>query len=160
MDGPDELRFRDKTRAPLEVPVRLQLDSFAEPENGFTANVSPGGMFVAQADPKPVGTRVRFWLELPGETEPVPGFGEVVWLRPVQTSAERPPGMGIEFRYLDDKDQDRIRAEVLRIAKDLALPEEPSLSEEAALEARRVTPLPSPAPSGPPPDTGPDDEAE
>lgn len=152
MDLPDEPRFREHTRAPLTVPVRLQLDTFADPEDGFTANVSVGGMFVALEEPKAVGTRMRFWLELGDGGEPVSGFGEVVWVRSGQTHGGAPAGMGIEFRYLEDQDRDRIRIEVERIVEEQALPAEPSLPEAAALEARQATPPQGDAPPGPSPD--------
>ena len=137
-DVPEEHRFREKTRAPLAVPLRLQFDSFADPEHGFTADVSEGGMFVTLKDPRPVGTRVRFWLNVPDEGEPVCGLGEVVWMRLIRAGSKLPSGMGIEFRYLADQDRERIHTEIERIIKEQALPREPSLSEEAALKARRA----------------------
>jgi uncharacterized protein (TIGR02266 family) len=117
--------------------VRLQWDSFTDPEDGSTADVSAGGMFVNLADPKPVGTRLRFWLTLPDQPEPISGFGEVVWIRVANAGPESPRGVGIEFRYLADPDRERIRSEVARIVVREGLPREPTLSKEDLLMARR-----------------------
>ncbi len=146
----EELRFREHTRAPLVTQVRLQFDSFDQPEEGFTADVSVGGMFVTMVKPKPVGTRLRFWLTLPDGGEPVAGYAEVVWMRVSSQGAGRPRGMGIEFRYLENADRERIRAVVERIVEEQDLPVEP-LPETAVLAARRAAPAKSPTAAGTPP---------
>ncbi len=107
-----ERPFREHTRAPLEAAVTLQFEAFAEPEAGFTANVSTGGMFVPSAKPPPVGTRLRFEVELEHGAPPVRGLGEVVWIRLQSKGPDQPRGMGIQFRYLDPESGRRLRAAV------------------------------------------------
>lgn len=109
--GGDRL-FRENTRVPLEAPVSLQFDAFGQPQSGFTANISVGGMFVQSCSPRPVGTRLRFELELEAGTEPISGLAEVVWIRVKQHCLEQPAGMGIQFRYLDADSRRRLDAAV------------------------------------------------
>ncbi len=63
-----------------------------------TGDISMGGIFVALPKPLPVGTMVKFVLDLDGKV--VRGFGEVVWIRLTRKSLERPVGMGLQFRHL------------------------------------------------------------
>ena len=152
--------FREHTRAPLVAAVRLQLDSFAEPEEGFTANVSAGGMFVQLRDPKPVGTRLRFWLTLPDQEQPASGYGEVVWIRVRRPAQGGSSGVGIEFRYLSDQDRERIISEVDRVLEEMTLTQEPSLSADEVLSARRAASPASPTPSRSAPDPRPPNAEE
>ncbi len=102
--------FREWARAPLEYPVRLY---FGETERveARTINLSAGGFFVPMRPVKPVGTLLRFELELPDQPA-VSGFGEVVWLRVRAESGHRPAGLGVRFRYLEDPAREAIRAVV------------------------------------------------
>lgn len=111
-DPGNEKLFRESTRVPLEAPVKLQFDAFGQPQSGFTANISVGGMFVQSCSPRPVGTRLRFELELEAGTEPISGLAEVVWIRVKQHCLEQPAGMGIQFRYLDADSRRRLDAAV------------------------------------------------
>lgn len=120
--------FREHTRAPLEVPVRLKFDSFGQMRPGFGANVSRGGMFVSCAEPHPVGTLLRFELELSPSSAPVAGLGEVVWIRLKQRNLKHPPGMGIQFRHLDVESLSRLDAAVRRAVVELGVSEEPAAS--------------------------------
>jgi uncharacterized protein (TIGR02266 family) len=99
-DGRSE-PFREHTRAPLEAPVRLKFDTLDQMQTGYTANVSRGGMFVHVADARPVGTLLKFELDLNSSRPPISGFGEIVWIRLKQRELQHPPGMGIQFRHLD-----------------------------------------------------------
>ena len=129
--GPSEHQFRENSRAPLAAPVRLQFDTLEEPQDGFTANLSIGGMFVQGRNPRPVGTLLRFELQL-GEGEPIRGVGEVVWIRAHSLGPEVPSGMGVQFGHLDETNRDRLRAAVFE-----------------ALESLGVEGLTEPAPKGP-----------
>lgn len=105
--GPSEHRFRQNSRAPVAAPVRLQFDALEEPQDGHTANISIGGMFVQAKEPRPVGTLLRFELGL-GGGQPIKGVGEVVWIRPHAQGREAPAGMGIQFGHLDDANRERL----------------------------------------------------
>lgn len=118
--------FREATRVPLEVPVKVKFDSFGEMQAGFTANVSRGGMFVRGTDPRAVGTLLKFELELSRSSIAIVGLGEVVWIRLKQRDQQQPPGMGIQFRYLDVESLSRIDAAVRKAAVvDLSVPGRP-----------------------------------
>jgi uncharacterized protein (TIGR02266 family) len=115
----------------VAAPVRLQFDTLEEPQDGFTGNLSTGGMFVQGRNPRSVGTLLRFELQL-GEGEPIRGVGEVVWIRAHSLGPEAPSGMGVQFGHLDDSNRDRLRAVVFE-----------------ALESLGVEGLTEPAPQGP-----------
>lgn len=136
---PENELFREKTRAPLRVPVRLQFDSFGSMREGFTANVSRSGMFVSCSDTKPVGTMLRFELELYTDKPPVTGLAEVVWLRLKQKDPDRPPGMGIQFRFLDFESQARVDRAVHQAIIEHDVLREPEASKNAmAQRAQRL----------------------
>lgn len=107
--------FRESTRAPLETPVILQIDAFSEPQSGYTGNVSVGGMFVRVHDPQPVGTLVRFEVELGGTDSTIRGVAEVAWIRTHAQGPERPAGMGLQFRLIEGDGKERLRAVVMKI---------------------------------------------
>lgn len=102
----------------MAAAVRLQFDTLEEPQDGFTANLSTGGMFVQGRNPSPVGTFLRFEL-LMGEGEPIRGVGEVVWIRTHSLGPEVPSGMGVQFGHLDETNRDRLRAVVLEALESL-----------------------------------------
>ena len=115
--------FREETRVPLVAPVRIKFDGFGEMQAGFTANVSRGGMFVRGTEHHPVGTLLEF--ELDRSSTAVVGLGEVVWIRLKQRDQQQPPGMGIQFRYLDVESLSLLDAAVQKAVVDLSVPEEP-----------------------------------
>jgi len=75
--------FREHSRAPVRAAVRLQFDTQEPPQEGRTANLSTGGMFVQSKNPRPVGTLLRFELML-GDGEPKIGAHDkpVLFLHP------------------------------------------------------------------------------
>lgn len=73
--------FRENSRVPLHAPTTLQIDAFSEPISGYTGDISLGGMFVKMSDPPPVGTLLRFAIELEAPASAVKGTAEVAWLR-------------------------------------------------------------------------------
>lgn len=140
----DQERFRESSRAPLEIAVSLQVDAFEEPLSGLTANLSIGGMFVASRVPRPVGTLARFELELAGS--PVRGTAEVTWIRARAQGPGRPAGMGLQFRFIEEGGHDRVRAAVLQRLEQLGLPAEPDVGPEV-LARRRAPAKERPAPA-------------
>ena len=111
-DSGSAARFRENSRAPLEVPAEVQVDAFSDPLTGRTANVSKGGLFLTLRDPLPVGSLVRFRLQLGDPPTTVEGTGEVVWIRAHGEGPNRPAGIGVQFRYLDDQGSRLLRIEV------------------------------------------------
>ncbi|HEX4954007.1 MAG TPA: PilZ domain-containing protein [Thermoanaerobaculia bacterium] len=149
--------FREWARAPLEYPVRLYFGE-AEVVEARTINLSAGGFFVPMRPVKPVGTLLRFELELPDQVA-VAGFGEVVWLRVRAESGHRPAGLGVRYRYLEDPAREAIRSVVARReaeeAKFAATPSPASASvpgaeseDETVLLSARPHYAADPAPAG------------
>ena len=111
--GPKSFDFRESTRTPVRTEVQLQFDR-DEDVVGFSANLSPGGIFVTVRDPKPIGTLLRFVISLQGG-DSARGYGEVVWIRVKYHGPDRPSGMGIRFRHLEDDGAQRVEEFILRM---------------------------------------------
>jgi uncharacterized protein (TIGR02266 family) len=155
--APREPDFRESTRMPLKASVRLQFGA-TEELTASTANISIGGFFVAYRPPKPVGTLVRFEIDLPGLADPISGYGEVAWIRVREEGKSQPVGMGVRFRHLPEPGPDLLRGELARSQDFLELAaasgvtdEEPEEQGERPIESWRI--------SYPKPVAGLDDEA-
>ena len=91
---------RDSRRVPLETRVQFKFDRFSGFLSDFSANVSPGGMFIRTRTPQPPGTVLEFEFRLGDGFELIKGRGEVVWVRPEDEGPARPAGMGLRFLEL------------------------------------------------------------
>src|SRR4051794_26019867 len=88
---------RDSRRVPLETRVQFKFDRFSGFLSDFSANISPGGMFIRTRAPQPPGTVLEFEFRLGDGFELIKGRGEVVWVRPEDEGSTRPMGMGLRF---------------------------------------------------------------
>jgi len=122
----------------VAAPVRLQFDTQEVPQEGHTANLSTGGMFVPGKNPRPVGTLLRFELML-DEGEPIKGVGEIVWIRPRSQGPEAPSGMGVQFGHVEESNRDRLRVAVFEALEALGID---SLAEAVPDPAVERTHLP------------------
>jgi len=99
--------FTSESRGPerghqrLAIELDVDLDGGDGPCQGFSENLSRGGMFVATHLVKAVGSSVEFCIHLPDGFEPVRGVGEVRWIRAHDEWSDVPPGVGILFVRLD-----------------------------------------------------------
>lgn len=119
-------------RTPVQLEMKLRFGDHRE----FalrTVDLSVGGAFVASRPPQPVGTLVRFELPLPPFKKPITGFGEVLWIRVRDDGRDKPAGMGIQFRYLDEPGEDLLREFLARHAAHLIASEEGIDAEEPPL---------------------------
>ncbi|HEV2851531.1 MAG TPA: TIGR02266 family protein [Thermoanaerobaculia bacterium] len=91
---------RDSRRVPLETRVQFKFDRFSGFLSEYSANVSPGGIFLRARAPQPPGTVLDFEFRLGDGFELIKGRGEVVWVRPEDEGPTRPAGMGIRFLEL------------------------------------------------------------
>ena len=91
---------RDSRRVPLETRVQFKFDRFSGFLSDFSANISPGGMFIRTRAPQPPGTVLEFEFRLGDGFELIKGRGEVVWVRPEDEGPTRPGGMGLRFLEL------------------------------------------------------------
>lgn len=68
--------------------------------NGFSSNISDGGLFIATVNTSPLGTEVDLRFTLP-TGERIEARGVVRWLREVNDQhPEAFPGMGVQFKAL------------------------------------------------------------
>jgi len=95
---------RRSPRAHLEIEV----DFFDETTfyNGFSENISAGGIFIATYKPVSLGTRISLSLTLPGE-QTIEVTGTVRWVRDVRNPDESKasPGIGVQFEGLSAEAQ-------------------------------------------------------
>lgn len=117
--------FRESTRAPLEALATIQIDAFSEPSTGFTANVSTGGMFVQMNETPPVGSIVRFQVELGDPPTSVMGTAEVVWMRTQAQGSRQTAGIGLQFRYIEKNGEPLLSAAVHQALAELGTEPEP-----------------------------------
>ncbi|HSS77504.1 MAG TPA: TIGR02266 family protein [Thermoanaerobaculia bacterium] len=99
---------RDSRRVPLETRVQFKFDRFSGFLSDFSANVSPGGMFIRTRTPQPQGTVLEFEFRLGDGFELIRGRGEVVWTRAQDEGPARPGGMGIRFLELSQGSKELI----------------------------------------------------
>ena len=116
--------------------MKLKFDSFDQMQAGYTANVSRGGMFVHVADARPVGSLLRFELDLGVTEAPITGFGEIVWIRLKQRTLQQPPGIGVQFRHLEAESVSHLETALRSALVDLSASEE---SPESAAGATQRT---------------------
>jgi uncharacterized protein (TIGR02266 family) len=93
---------RVHARAPMEVEVTVESDhNFF---NGFSENVSEGGLFIATHVPRAVGQAVEVLFTLPGAPRPIRVDCVVCWVRPYSEGSGLPAGMGLRFVDLSPED--------------------------------------------------------
>jgi len=144
---------RTATRAPVNKPVRLQFDDSMDVVEGHCVNVSIGGMYIQLQASRPQGSLVRFEL-LIDEEHSIRGLGEVVWMRPSGAGLRREPGVGIKFRFLEQRDRQQIFKLVSQYIKD-------RLSQRPAMTSPPIEDAPEPVPEDgmifrPPDDSSPE----
>jgi len=67
----------------------------------YAVNLSPGGMFIRSRQPQPIGTRLRFEVQIAGGIRVMHGTAVVRWIR-LSNDPAGAPGMGVQFLDLDD----------------------------------------------------------
>ena len=98
---------RSAPRVPVKAQVKVQFADQGEFVNALAANVSLSGMFIRTQQPHPAGSFLDFELNLGGDFASAKGVGQVVWTRSDDEFAERPAGMGIRFRRIDQSSRNR-----------------------------------------------------
>lgn len=92
--APAERRRSDRA----ELIVRVDYSTVDELFSEFTRDINEGGLFIETEKPRPPGTEVSLYFNLPGSDRTVKTSGTVV--RVCDGSDGRTPGMGIEFEEL------------------------------------------------------------
>ncbi len=120
----DESRRRSATRAPIGRPIKLQFDDSMDLIEGHCHNISIGGMFIVFEHTRQPGSLVRFELDL-GDNNAIRGLGEVVWMRPKSNVGGPEAGLGLKFRFLEQRDRQLIFKLVSQHIKDRLSKREP-----------------------------------
>nr|BDT37754.1 TIGR02266 family protein [Myxococcus sp. MH1] len=123
---------RTTDRKAVGLLVKLKHESVGSFAEEFATNLSPGGMFIRSRTPQPVGTPVKFEVQIAGGVRVLRGTADVRWVREVGDPAG-PPGMGLQFHELDPAS---------RALVDMML-----LQRKPEAPAAVVSPLPAIAPS-------------
>jgi uncharacterized protein (TIGR02266 family) len=93
------------------VKMQTAIDLHSEDNffNGFSANISDGGLFVATVNLVPLGTEVDLEFSLPSG-ERINAKGVVRWHREVDDrNHDAFPGIGVQFLTLEDLAADAIK---------------------------------------------------
>ncbi|MBI5548790.1 MAG: TIGR02266 family protein [Deltaproteobacteria bacterium] len=128
-------------RKAVNLLIRLNYPSEAAFAVQYATNLSSGGMFIRTREPKPLGARLQFRVELADGARVLRGTATVAWIRG-PNDPKGPAGMGVRFEELDAAS----RSLVDRIAKgkELRSAEAPATPPEAPAPG-----APSPAPKLP-----------
>ena len=107
-------RKRNYPRAPLSIRVRYEVPNDPGKE-GFTGTIGGGGIFIETLHPLPEGSDITLDFLLPGKSGQVRVEGLVVWSRPEDDSKGLQPGMGVQFKRVEESDREKILELVMRI---------------------------------------------
>src|SRR5262245_57859243 len=92
---------RKADRRSVSLLVKLKHQNVATFEEEFATNLRDGGWFIRSRQPQPVGTLLKFEVQLAGGQRMMRGTAEVRWVRPPGDPAGG-PGMGVQFEQLDE----------------------------------------------------------
>ncbi|NVL93005.1 MAG: TIGR02266 family protein [Desulfobacterales bacterium] len=71
--------------------------------SAYSGNISSGGLFINTSHLLNKGERFLLKLQLPGLSEPIQAKCEVVWTREQSETDRRPPGMGVKFCEMTER---------------------------------------------------------
>ena len=99
LQAAEDLASAERRRSDrAELIVRVDYSTIDELFSEFTRDINEGGLFIETEKPRPPGTEVCLYFNLPGSDRTVKTSGTVV--RVCDGSDGRTPGMGIEFEEL------------------------------------------------------------
>jgi len=90
------------------VRVSLTFQDFRSFITQYDSHISMGGMFIGTRSPLPPGTSCKLDVKLKDGYQLIQGLGEVAWTRDRAQGPDRPPGMGVRFRELEESSRDLI----------------------------------------------------
>lgn len=93
----------------MPVCLGVGFESEATQLSGITSDISEGGLFVATHTLPPVGSEIALRFSLPSGPE-LHARGIVRWLRDAQEAGSAPPGIGVQFSALAERDRSLIRS--------------------------------------------------
>ncbi|MGE6758673.1 TIGR02266 family protein [Corallococcus interemptor] len=125
---------RTSDRKSVGLLVKLKHETVGSFTEEFATNISPGGMFIRSRTPQPVGTPVRFDVQIANGVRVLQGTATVRWVRDVNDPAG-PPGMGLQFQELDTAS---------RALVDLMLQRKPGTNTAPAAPLPSIAPVVAP----------------
>ncbi len=143
---------RDSRRVPLATRVQLKFEWFSGFISEYSANISPGGMFIRTQTPEPVGRVLGFEFHLGDGFELIQGTGEVAWVRQLDESVEKPAGMGLRFLELSPHSRELIGRMVENYIREGGTPFDVANAPAATVPAQPPAAPPAAAPAPPPAD--------
>jgi uncharacterized protein (TIGR02266 family) len=104
--APDFVESERRSAERAELMVQIDYSTVDEIFSEFTRDINEGGLFIETQKPKPIGTEVALYFNLPGDGGGIETTGRVV--RTTEGDAMTPPGMGVEFDDLTAQDRAKI----------------------------------------------------
>ena len=144
---------RSNARKAVGLLVKLSYTGVDEFAQRYATNLSDGGMFIRSRDPKPVGTELKFRVEIANGQRVMQGSAIVRWVRGADDPAGA-PGMGVQFVALDESSKvlvDRMLASTQSAKPPAIAPASPVPAvAPVAPPIAPASPVPSVAPVVPP----------
>ncbi len=97
--------FTDRKGARTQRALSLTFKNRQSFVNAYTGNISKGGLFIGTQHVLKEGERFTLKLQLPGLSAPIEAHCEVVWTREQRETETRPPGMGVKFCEMTERDR-------------------------------------------------------
>ena len=111
----DDRRESPRHAITLRVDYKRMNTFFAD----YAKNISKGGTFIRTNKPLEIGTGFVFVLSIPEQAEHLQLQGEVMWtVDEAHATSERPAGMGIRFRFVDDAERQALEVFVQKLMSD------------------------------------------
>jgi uncharacterized protein (TIGR02266 family) len=89
-----------------ELMVQIDYSTVDEMFSEFTRDINEGGLFIETDSPRPVGTEIALYFNLPGGEGGIETTGRVV--RTTSTGSGTAAGMGVEFDELTGNNRAKI----------------------------------------------------
>jgi uncharacterized protein (TIGR02266 family) len=99
-----------------ELMVQIDYSTVDEMFSEFTRDINEGGLFIETNNPRPVGTEIALYFNLPGGEGGIETTGRVVRTTPVGPGSVA--GMGVEFDELTGNN----RAKIDKLVRELRTP--------------------------------------
>ena len=108
-----ELRVSPRTAVTLLVQYRIE----EKYRTAYTFNLSEGGVFIRMMNPPPMDAQIHVRFNLPNSKELIRVDGIVRWRNQYDPSTPKlyPPGVGIQFINLQEKDLAKIKSFLLQL---------------------------------------------
>jgi len=96
--------FSSRKEARVQKTLSLMFKDRKSFIKAYTDNISKGGLFIMTERPLKQGEQFLLKLQVPDLPEPIKLNCEVSWVREQTDTEKRPPGMGVKFCKMTEKD--------------------------------------------------------